>query len=192
MSLMLFPLKNPYVLNREDIESLYEQFKSDFIDNVVILTDGSKSYPIDVKAHVVCDCPFEGSSKAERFWHIITKKEDDTSKRNNPCPEELEKNRIYCNARASRIHWIRYLIENWRDDVGHPSIKTYYQEHGTRESRLIIWDMSRDFLIVIKKLDRNFEKFLVTSYIVHGNKKKRFEKELKRYEKKKPLGCEWF
>jgi len=52
--------------------------------------------------------------------------------------------------------------------------------------------MSKDFFIVIKKLDNHFKRFLITSYIVHGNKKNRYEKEFKRYEKNKPIGCEWF
>lgn len=192
MSLMLFPLKKKDVLNSEDIESLYQIFKQDFIDNTMMLTKGSTSYPIDVKVSVSCDCPFEGDKKEERFWHIITKKEDDNKKCNNPCPNAQEKNRIYCYARASRIHWIKYLIENWQDQIGHPLIKSYYQEHGTRKSRLIIWDMSKDFLIVIKKLDNILERFLITSYIVHRNRKDRYKKELKRYENNNPIGCEWF
>jgi len=43
--------------------------------------------------------------------------------------------------------------------------------------------MSKDFFIVIKKLDNHFKRFLITSYIVHGNKKIDMRKSLKDMKK---------
>ncbi len=188
MSLMLKPLKDENNLNEFDIEELYISFKEDFIDNTVYLTKDTTSYEIAVHADDVCPCLFGKDKKAKRFWHIITKKENNFKKRNNPCQDAKEQDRSFCKDRAKRIHWIKYLIENWQSEN---EIKSYYQRHG-QDWRLIIWYTSRDFLVIIKKLDNNFERFLVTSYIVFGNKRDRYKKELRNYEKMKPIGCEWF
>lgn len=188
MSLLLLALKDEEKLNEDDIERLYAIFKQDFIDDEISLSKNDVLYTICVNTSEVCPCPFRSTQKQKRFWHIITKSESNFKKRNNPCPDSQEKDRVFCKDRAKRIHWIKYLIENWQSQE---EIRSYYQRHG-RDWRLIIWDTARDFLVIIKKLDNSFERFLVTSYIVHGNKRNRYKKELRRYKEEKPEGIDWF
>lgn len=184
MTRFLLPLPDGDKFTAKNIEFLFEKFKEDFIDNTVYLA----SMPICIKKEITCCCPFGKEDKPERFWHIITKKEDDKKKCNNPCPEAKEKNRAFCTARAKRIHRIKYLIENLQTDE---SINYYYQSKK-RDSKLIIWHTKWSFLVIIKKIDSKPEKFLVTSFIVHQNKINRYQKEFRRYERQKPTGEEWF
>lgn len=165
-------------LNEKDIEKLFQIFKSDFIDTQTVLTINSIKYVITVKPNVVCTCPFSLEKKPERFWHIITKKEFDCKKRNNPCPEDKEKNRMYSASRAKRIHWIKQTI----DSVGQEHIKYFYEDNG--EPTHFIWDTKRFFMVLIKHLGKS-QNLLVTAYPVHKNKYRDFKSRLNRYEKKK-------
>ena len=180
----LLTLPKGETFHSDNIEFAHKVFKNDFVDNTCYLTVSTNTYPITVKTMEVCVCPFGNGSKEKRFWHLITKKEDDRKKRNNPCPEDTERNRSFCNARAKRIHWVKYLIDNWQSD---PEIVHYYQGID-----LVIWHKRMDFLIVLKKLTNTLDKFLVTSYLVFRNKRKRYQKEFDKYEREKPNGNEWF
>jgi hypothetical protein len=144
--------------------------------------------PIDIKQDKICCCPFGKDDKPERFWHIITKRENDKKRCNNPCPTDREKNRTFCSARAKRVHLIKYIIEHIQTD----SDINYFYQSKRRDHRLIIWHTKWSFLVILKKIGSNPQKFLVTSFIVHKNKVDRYKKEFKRYEKYKPTGEEWF
>jgi len=173
-----FPLvlKNETELNSYDIEKLFKIFKNDFINSTAILNINNLNYPITVKPKNKCDCPFTGDSKPERFWHIITEKEFNTQKRNNPCPKDKEKNRKYSSSRAKRIHWIKQIIENSSDE----HIKYFFEHNG--EPTHFLWDTKRFYIVLIKHLG-NTENLLVTAYPVHKNKNRNYKNRLNRYEK---------
>ena len=173
--------------NKKSIEILFEIFYNDFISNTTVLSDGNNVYQIDVKKDNVCDCPFGGIKKPERFWHIITKKIDNKTKRNNPCPSP-ENQRMYDSARAKRIHWIKPIIKSWLSD---PDIVHFYEKINGRET-LHIWHTKKDFLVIIRKESRRKRRFLVSTYLIHRNQRQRYKKRLKKYEDNKPLGFEWF
>jgi len=175
-------------LNEINIEKLFDIFRKDFIDNQTILQKGSTSFMIDVKADKICPCPFTKEDKPERFWHIITKEEKRGNHRNNPCPDRFERNRKYDESRAKRIHWIKILIDNWQSDE---EIKHFYQRRQSRTT-LVIWHTAKDFLIIIRKLSNTNDKFLVSSYLVYRSEIRRYEKQLREYNKEKPNGLEWF
>lgn len=162
-------------INAVDIETLYKIFKKDFIDNQAILNINSINYIITVKPEINCDCPFAMGNKPERFWHIITKKEYDSKKRNNPCPEDKEKNRVYSASRAKRIHWIKQTIDN----VANEHIKYFFEDYG--EPTHFIWDTKRFFIVLIKHLGLT-NNLLVTAYPVHKNKYRDYKARLKKYE----------
>jgi hypothetical protein len=169
-------LKNESQLNSEDIETLFDIFQNDFITNITVLKINNTDYTITAKPHNQCDCPFVGENKPERFWHIITKKEFDTKKRNNPCPDDKEKNRIYCSSRAKRIHWIKQTIDNSSDE----HIKYFFENNS--EPTHFLWDTKRFYIVIIKHLG-NSENLLVTAYPVHKNKYRDYKNRLNRYEK---------
>lgn len=185
---MLLTLPKGDNFDSENVTLLYDVFKRDFVDQVCYIRHTLHNFPITVKPAETCDCPFGGIVKPKRFWHIITKKEYNKSKRNNPCPDIKEKNRAFCSARAKRLHWIKFLIDNWQTD---PAIVHYYQIQIDGTS-LIIWHQAKGFLIILSPLSNSSDKLLVTSYIVFKNKQDRYKKEYKRYEENKPTGEEWF
>jgi len=188
MSLNRLTLPKGDSFSSENVTYLYDIFKRDFIDQVCYIRTLSHSFPITVKPNQTCNCPFGGVAKPERFWHIITKTENNKNKRNNPCPDIKEKNRMFCSTRASRLHWIKFLIDNWQTDC---EIVHYYQTQIEGTS-LIIWHRVKGFLIILSPLSDSSDKLLVTSYVVFQNKLDRYKKEYRRYEENKPTGEEWF
>ena len=169
------------------IELLFEYFNNDFIINQTYLIDNQNKYVIDVKSNIVCRCPFGNTEKPERFWHIITKKEDNRIRCNNPCPSP-ENKRIYDPARAKRIHWIKPIIENW---LSNPDIVYFYEKLSGKET-LHIWHRKLDFLIILRKESNKSNRFLVSTYLVYRNQRQRYRKRWEKYERNKPIGFEWF
>jgi hypothetical protein len=175
------------LFSEKTVEALFKYFDNDFISNNTFLSNGSQAYKIDVKSHIICNCPFNNTKKPERFWHIITKKEDIKSKSNNPCPPP-ENKRTYDAARAKRIHWIKPLIENW---LCNPDIVHFYEKISGKET-LHLWHKKLDFLVIVRRESKSSDRFLVSTYLVHRNQRQRYRKRWERYEKNKPLGFEWF
>ncbi len=175
------------VFSEKTIEIAYEYFKKDFINSDTFLTNGKEKYKIDVKKSILCDCPFNNSKKPERFWHIITKDENDKIKRNNPCPYP-ENKRSYDAARAKRIHWIKTIIEQW---LSNSNIVYFYEKIKGKET-LHLWHQKLDFLVIIRKESKRSSRFLVSTYLVYKTERQRYKKRLKRYEGNKPIGFEWF
>jgi len=177
-------------LNSKGIEELFSIFKRDFIDNETYLTKGKQSYLINVKKEHCCPCPFGNTPKPERFWHIISQeshKIKNSRIEKTPC---IKENRKYDVARAKRIHWIKIIIDNWLEDE---DIKHYYQKDSKRNRyNLLIWHRNKDFLVIIRKESHSSNRFLISSFIIHGNKKHKYDKEYKEYLENAPLGVEWF
>ncbi len=175
------------LFSENTIEALFKYFENDFIANDTFLTNGTRQYLIDIKKSIECDCPFGNRKKPERFWHIITKDENDKSKRNNPCPSP-ENKRSYDAARAKRIHWIKPMIEKW---LNNPDIVHFYEKISGKET-LHIWHIKLDFLVILRRESRSSNRFLVSTYLVHRDQRQRYRKRLERYEQNKPIGFEWF
>ena len=181
-------LSNVELFNEQTIELLFKYFSNDFINNSTYLTNGNKYYKVNIKEGKVCNCPFDNTNKPERFWHIITKKENEKLKRNNPCPSP-ENRRIYDPARAKRIHWIKPIIKEW---LSNPDIVHFYEKLQGKET-LHIWHTKYDFLIILRKESHNSKQcFLVSTYLIYKDQRQRYKKRLKRYKNNKPIGFEWF
>lgn len=176
-------------LSSYGIEMLYELFKDDFITNQTSLTKNGTSFPIDIKRHVTCPCPYGNTHKPEKFWHTITRDKKNGRTGNNPCPDHRESQRIYDKARAKRIKWIKILIDNWQTDS---NIVHFYQQRNTREDNLILWHKQKKFLVIIRKIGRTTNRFLVSSYLLFDTEEHRYERQLQRYNRSAPTGSEWF
>jgi len=174
-----FPLvlSDASCLNSLDIEKIFTIFENDFIKNNIILAINGINYTITVKEEITCACPHSGVDKPERFWHIISKKENDSSKQNNPCRDVREKKRAYCSARAKRIHWIKETIDGLLAKEEH--IKYFSEDNGAVTH--FIWDIERFYIVLIKHLGRS-NILLVTAYPVHKNKYRDYKARLKKYE----------
>lgn len=180
---------NIETFNKLGVAELYTYFKNDFLDIDLKIRKGAFSFDIDVKKDETCKCPFFDDQKQERFWHIITTDKDvNRSNRINPCSEPKERKRRYDKARAKRIHWIKPTIEQWQSNV---EIQHFYQKRGNK-TNLILWNTTKSFLVVIRKLSNSSDKFLVSSYLVHESEVARYENQLKEYNECKPTGLEWF
>jgi len=55
-----------------------------------------------------------------------------------------------------------------------------------------IWHRNRDFLVIIRKESHSSDRFLISSFIIHGDKKRKYKKEYEEYLENAPLGVEWF
>ena len=170
-------LNDETICNSQDIEVLFKVFKNDFIDETATLNLGGIDYNITVKPNVCCECPYGKEDKPERFWHIITTKEFNSKKKNNPCPDDKEKNRAYNVARAKRIHWIKQTIEN----INENHIE-YFCEIGKQLTHFL-WDTKRFYIVLVKHLGKS-ENLLVTAFPVHQNKYRDYKARLKKYKKK--------
>ncbi|WP_407498978.1 hypothetical protein [Acinetobacter baumannii] len=92
--------------------------------------------------------------------------------------------------RATRICWIKEIIENYTDD----HIKYFYSKHHTGKIRLYLWAYDHDFLVILQKLGRS-ESILVTSfYITHDGKRDELDEQYQEYKngKSELVNCEWF
>lgn len=176
-------------LTAEGIELLYPFFDNDFICNRTYLTNGIHSFQIDVREGKCCPCPFGNTQKPEKFWHVITRDKENSKKSNNPCPNPKERLRTYDKARAKRIHWIKILIDQWQSD---PEIVHFYQTRSSREDNLLLWHKKEKFIVIIRRIDKNKNRYLVSSYIVHETEEYRYKKQLKKYQENAPTGMEWF
>lgn len=154
----------------EIIEFLYNIFQNDFIFNRCLLAN--KIY-IDPHSHR------KKEGKEEIFWHIVTRKNQKTKKR------EFDRNR------ACRIKWIKPIILNHN----HPKIKMFYYLESSGKIRLYLWAYEVDFIVILQKLGST-SSYLVTSfYIDKDYNKDIYSKRYEAYKKKKDArlnGCEWF
>jgi len=171
--------------NANVIEKLFQIFERDFILNKTYLQKGDIRFFIDVKKNIVCPCPFGNKEKPERFWHLITN-EKSKSKHKNPCPSP-ENKRNYDSTRAKRIHWVKIIIENWQKDE---NIKYFYEKINGKET-LHIWHTKQDFLVLIRKESNNFNRFLVSTFIIYKNQRHRYKNRLKKYEESSNK-IDWF
>ncbi len=180
---------NIETFNEIGVSELYSYFKNHFIDMDLKIQKDLSSFIIDVKIGETCTCPFNDDEKQERFWHMITTDKDvNKINRINPCLAPKEKRRRYDKARAKRIHWVKPIVEQWQENN---EIQHFYQKRGNKVN-LILWNTTKSFLVVIRKLSNSSDKFLVSSYLVYENEVYRYGKQLKEYNENKPMGIEWF
>jgi len=191
IAMILLTSKNILDGNKDGIEELFEYFQRDFIENDTFLKKDEQSFFINIRKDITCPCPYRNmENKPERFWHIISQeshKIKNSRIEKTPC---IKENRKYDVARAKRIHWIKIIIDNWLEDE---DIKHYYQKDSKRNRyNLLIWHRNKDFLVIIRKESHSSNRFLISSFIIHGNKKHKYDKEYKEYLENAPLGVEWF
>jgi len=152
------------------LESLYGIFKRDFIDTKTYLAGQIYINPL---------CQGKRNGKEEIFWHIVTRKNLRTKRR------ELDPER------AKRIEWVKKAIENHN----HCEIKSFYYYEDNKKIRFYIWIFRYDFLVILQKLGRS-ESYIVTSFYIDNNKKRsKLEKKYNDYVAKvdsRLIGCEWF
>ncbi len=161
---------------------LYDIFYNDFIKSKTYLNNTIYINPQTYK---------KDEGKELCFWHLTTREQIYIKKEGSRIIKIKE--RLPDFERASRIHWIKPIIEN----CFHTEIKLFYKKEtrGKKPIRLYLWAYNKDFVVILQKLGKS-SSFLVTSfYITHRRKREDFQKYYEVYVKKlNPLlkGCEWF
>ncbi len=161
------------------IDFLYDIFHGDFVAtkaylNATIYIDPKSNQKIDGKERV--------------FWHLTTRKHK--YKKRVGSQEQIIEERLVDFDRASRIRWVKTIIENHSLD----KIKLFYYCEHDGKIRLYLWAYQNDFIVILEKLGKS-SSYLVTSFYVD----KRYNRETytKRYDdyinnKDGRLnGCEW-
>lgn len=153
----------------EKVVLAYDVFKRDFIKTKLYLAQ--KIY-INPQIHK------KQNGKEKIFWHITTRE------------NARSKQREFDEQRASRIGWIKEIIDNYT----HQEIKMFYHREK-RDIRLYLWLYNYDFVVILQKLGKS-SSFLVTSfYIDKGYNKKIYQTRYEEYINKidpKLKDCEWF
>lgn len=147
-------LKLPELLEiPQDIESiipsLFEVFKTDFIDSpVYFLSDP-----------VVIPRPKNEDDYPDVFWHIITKQE-------NP------KGRLFDFERAKRLVWLRPMIEGFREpEILKWRSLEFDKNSGKVVQKYYLWYKNGQYLTVLKHVCRNGSRYYIATafYVFRSN-----------------------
>ncbi|MCC5486532.1 RlfB protein [Vibrio lentus] len=157
-------LNEPIDLTRVDatriIDSLYDIFDRDFVSNRTYLAN---SIYVDPQSQR------KDEGKELSFWHLTTRK-DTYFDWINGKKVKVEGDRYPDFQRASRLEWIKQILTNHDDDC----IKMFFYKEQAKKNpiRLYLWAEEHDFVVILQKLG-NSSSFLVTSFYVDHNKKRR-------------------
>ena len=142
----------------EIIESLYEVFRNDFIQN------RAKHLGRDVAYNGVINQFSQG--KVEGFWHVITR--DDSTRRD----------RLIDYRRAERLPWARPLMEKpYNNEIRF----FFYDEGDSRKGiRHYIWLENHKYVVILQRKKSHY--IWVTAFYVeewkHEDLKRRFENRI--------------
>jgi hypothetical protein len=209
---MLIELTPPINVNRfkdpaEVFNEAYLNFQVDFIYQ--------NNRPKLFNKRIVLDELVSYDNKINGFWHIASIGENDTISETmekydmDPCINDFANskciydcdinhtenflkdiNRIPCLFRASRIIWVKEIIELLNNNPNHTCIKVWKQKNtNTKEKTLKIryTKDNIDFIIIFKifntKDNSDIDYYrLITAYpLVLKSYKKRFDKEYRKY-----------
>ncbi|MBI2251868.1 MAG: hypothetical protein HYU63_03825 [Armatimonadetes bacterium] len=107
----------------------------------------------------------DGMGKEESFWHLISKE----------TRQARQAGRLPDFPRAKRLHWIRPIIENFKD----PLIYCWKYLEGNKKIRIYLWLRNFNHLVILEKIKN--KTILVTAFTVSLGKEKDL---LRRYDKK--------
>lgn len=106
-------------------------------------------------------CPFQG--KYERFNHIVTGLNENTRTPGR-----------YKESRAIRVHWIKYIIENVKNE------KIFYFQKGTKH---YFWAKEYSYIVIIKETKKG-DYYLVTAFYIDDKTYEfRYEEDYIKYKK---------
>ena len=106
--------------------------------------------------------------KPQTFEHLITRKSKYSGKR------------CFDRDRANRIHWIKPVIENYKD----ARIKHFTEYNHKNELQFFFFYEEKDFIIIIRELSNGL--MIVTAYYVDEGRKRGIRKKYFAYKEKNP------
>ncbi len=174
------PIELSNVEANKIIDFLYDIFHRDFVAQKTYL---NTTIYIDPKSNQKDD------GKERVFWHLTTRKHK--YKKLVDRQGRIIEERLLDYDRASRIQWVKIIIENHSVD----KIKLFYYFEQSGQIRLYLWAYEDDFIVILEKLGKS-SSYLVTSFYID----KRFNRDTyaKRYDDyvknrdSRLSGCKWF
>jgi len=124
-----------------------------------------KRYPkVMYHDHIVfIDKRLLDSDREEGFWHLISRKDQETGER----LPDIE--------RARKITWVRPIIEHfWADEV-----VEFDKDEGRRGVRSYLWLRDYDYVVILQKKRQRKSKiaFLITGYHVDRSYRRSLERK---------------
>ena len=130
------------------ILSLKGVFNRDFVNNPDFSFRKKKLNPT----------PAEGEDTMERFFRHLT----------TVITDKATRQREYDPSRSVRLHWVRYHLEERKND--NMAVFSVEEPDG---KRTYIWDKDEDYIIVLEPLRNKDEYYLPTAYYMEGKDKAR-------------------
>jgi hypothetical protein len=114
--------------------------------------------------------PADGQDSMERlFTHLTT-----------VITDKAKNNREFDMARSVRLHWIKYHVEENKQD--NMFVFSLARPDGTRT---YIYDKDEQYVIVLEPMRKKNEYYLLTAYYIEGKDKAR-DKMMKKYKRRLP------
>lgn len=152
----------------EYLDSIYEIFKKDFIDNRPLFEGKVVNFR---------KAPMDGKYE-HAFIHLTHKDEYHNS--HNP------NDRLPDPRRAERIGWNRAIIENFMcDDICENCDKVlYFEEYYKRNIRVYLLFKDAKFLVIIERRE-NYNLLITGYYIEYEHTMRKYIKKYEQYKKQK-------
>lgn len=139
------------------LETVYEYFVTDFVDNKPVY----QGRRLGLKRHPMVD------GKEATFWHM-------TSEGNIECERTPDIRRM------ERIRWPRPVIEEAVESKGSTVVKVWRNTRGKNETRVLLWLESEQYLVVLA--DRGEYILPWTAYpVTRPHQQRKLQKEFEKY-----------
>jgi hypothetical protein len=142
----------------EQIYKMYGIFLNDFVRNTLYVKGKMVRYKTNPSKHPL----FRGMH--DTFVHVVTRE------------SKIRGKREFDQQRANRIHWIRPILENAKDE----RIWYFERQNENDENQEYYWYESQDFLVILKPIEPDV--LLVTSFYVDKDKKKQLRGWYQKYK----------
>lgn len=152
----------------EYLDSIYEIFKKDFVDNRPIFEGKGVNFR---------KAPMDGKYE-HTFIHLTHKDEYHNSSNPN--------DRLPDPRRAERIGWNKAIIENYKcSDICENCDKVlYFEEYYKKNIRVYLLFKDVKFLVIIEKRE-NYNLLITGYYIEYEHTMKKYIKKYEQYKKQK-------
>lgn len=145
---------------KSQLEELYRLYVDDVCN--IVFNDEILKVNTNKSRHPIC------KGKQQTFEHLITRKSKYSGKR------------CFDRDRANRVHWIKPIIENYKD----ARIKHFTEYNHKNELQFFFLYEEKDFIIIIRELSNGL--MIVTAYFVDEGRKRGFKKKYFAYKEKNP------
>lgn len=137
--------------NPEQLFKMYGIFLTDFEKNPIVINRVQLSYNRNKSKHPIC------RGKFAAFEHVITRESKHKGKRD------------FDKERANKIHWIKPIIENVKDN----RIKYFERANDDGYNQQYYYYEEKGFIVIIRELKPDL--LLITSFSVDVLEKPRYK-----------------